>query len=97
MRTLFSAALFVLIPVLGLAQTDAPTALPRNDLTLSTGWNGSWFELESSYDEWHSGLCGGLGVGHYWTDNLKPEPEAGWISTAKAHSFEALPIGASRA
>jgi hypothetical protein len=100
MRVLFSAALCaccLFLPALALGQTDSPAPLPQNDLTLSTGWNGSWFELEDAYDQWHSGLFGGLSFGHYWTDNLKTEAEAGWVSTAKTRSFETISIGANRA
>jgi len=95
MRVLFGAVL-CLLPALAFGQSDKPAALPHNDLTLSTGWNGSWFPVEDAYDQWHGGLFGGLGAGHYWTDNLKTEVEAGWISTAKTRNFESIVIGGTR-
>ena len=94
MRTAIAALVCVLAPALAHAQSDV-SPLPRNDVTVSTGWIGSEHS-ETRYNRWHGSLYGGLGVGHYWTDNLKTEVEAAWLSPTKSTSYEEIIIGADR-
>jgi hypothetical protein len=77
-----------------LAQDSAPV-LRRSEVTASTGWIGAEYGL-SEYDQWHASLFGGLSVGHYGTDHLKTEVEAGWLSKATARDYEEIQIGADR-
>jgi opacity protein-like surface antigen len=79
------------------AQSDAPD-LPKNDVTLSTGLiDAQYRQTADIYDRWHGSVFGGINLGHYWTDHSKTEVEAGWLSTAKSQSYEAVAIGADRA
>ncbi len=97
MRTTIAALVCVLVPGLLHAQPDVPQ-LPRNDVTVSTGLIGAQYRQTADiYDRWHGSVFGGVNFGHYWTDNHKTEVEAGWLSTAKSHSYEAVQIGADRA
>jgi opacity protein-like surface antigen len=97
MRTALAALVCVLVPGLLHAQSDVPQ-LPRNDVTVSTGLiNAQYRQTADVYDRWHGGVFGGINLGHYWTDHYKTEVEAGWLSTAKSHSYELLAIGADRA
>ena len=89
MRVLVVAIAGVLLPALAHAQSDVPR-LPRNDATLSIGWNGGWYEDIGEYDHWHGTLFGGMSAGHYWTHNLKTDVEAAWLSTAKATNYEPI-------
>jgi hypothetical protein len=92
MRILVAAVAGVLLPALAQAQIDAPR-LPRNDATLSIGLNGGWYEDVGEYDHWHGTLFGGVSTGHYWTQNLKTDIEAAWLSTAKADNYEPIIFG----
>jgi opacity protein-like surface antigen len=97
MRTALAALACVLVPALLHAQSDAPL-LPRNDVTVSTGLIGAQYpQAADVYERWHGSVFGGINFGHYWTDNNKTDVEAGWLSTATSHSYEALTIGADRA
>jgi hypothetical protein len=97
MRRALAALVCVLVPGLLHAQSDTPL-LPRNDVTVSTGLIGAQYRQTADiYDRWHGSVFGGMNFGHYWTDNHKTEVEAGWLSTATSHSYEAIPIGADRA
>jgi hypothetical protein len=96
MRTALAALVCVLVPGLLHAQSDVPQ-LPRNDITVSTGLiNAQYRQTADIYDRWHGSAFGGLNFGHYWTDHSKTEVEAGWLSTAKSNSYEAVQIGADR-
>jgi opacity protein-like surface antigen len=95
MRTVLAACLCVLVPTLAFAQIDAPR-VPRNDVTLSTGWVGTRQRHFDTYTRWSGSLFGGLNVGHYWTDNLKTDVEAGWLSTTRSHPYETITLGTDR-
>ncbi len=96
MRTTLAALVCVLVPGLLHAQSDPPP-LPRNDVTVSTGWIGARYRNVGDYSQWHGSLFGGANVGHYWTENLKTEVEAGWLSTTTSHSYEAFILNGERA
>jgi hypothetical protein len=96
MRTALAALACVLVPALLHAQTDGPPST-RNDVTVSTGWIGARYRNVDDYRQWHGSLFGGANVGHYWTENLKTDVEAGWLSTTKAHSYESIFINGDRA
>jgi opacity protein-like surface antigen len=97
MRTALAALVCVLVPGLLHAQSDVPQ-LPRNDVTVSTGLiDAQYRQTADVYERWHGSVFGGINFGHYWTDHYKTEVEAGWLSTAKSHSYESVPIGADRA
>ena len=96
MRTALAALVCVLVPGLLHAQSDV-LQLPRNDVTISTGLiNAQYRQTADIYDHWHGSVFAGINFGHYWTDHNKTEVEAGWLSTAKSHSYEAVQIGADR-
>jgi hypothetical protein len=95
MRRAFAALVCVLVPGPLHAQSNAPV-LPRNDITVSTGLIGAQYRQTDIYDRWHGSVFGGINFGHYWTDNHKTDVEAGWLSTAKSHAYEAVTIGADR-
>ena len=71
----------------GVAAQPVPPALPKHDATLTIGWAGSEYEL-SRYDRWRASLLVGGSVGHFWTDHLKTEFEAGWSNPGKAEIYE---------
>jgi len=97
MRTAIAAVVCVLVPGLLHAQSDAPRLL-RNDGTVSIGLIGAQYRQTADiYDHWHGSVFGAVNFGHYWTDNHKSEVEAGWLSTVKSNSYEAVSIGADRA
>jgi hypothetical protein len=99
MRTALAALVCVLVPSFVHAQSDMPAmaALPRNDVSVSTGLAGVQYrQTENIYDRWHGSVFGGINVGHYWTDHHKTEVEAGWLSTAKSEGYEDITIGADR-
>lgn len=88
-------ALVVLACVLTLTLTPAlvhaqPASqrLPRNDAALSLGWFGAEHLQLDRYDRWHGTLFAGLAGGHYWTDHLKTEVEAAWLSRVNFESYE---------
>lgn len=86
-------ALAVLACVLAPALVHAQPAiqrLPRNDATLSIGWFAAEYLRLDRYDRWHGTLFAGLAGGHYWTDHLKTEVEAAWLSRVNAESYENL-------
>ncbi len=88
MRVAAAILLFWLTPAWAGAQT-APPALPRNDTAIAIGWTGSEFRPET-YDNWRSGLLVGVGGGHYWTDHLKTEIDAGWNTSGTDEIYEDL-------
>jgi hypothetical protein len=97
MRTALAALVCVLVPGLLHAQSDEPQ-LRRNDVTVSTGLSDAQHRQTADlYQRWHGSVFGGINFGHYWTDNYKTEVEAGWLSTAKSHGYELLPIGGAGA
>lgn len=97
MRTALAALVCVLVPGLLHAQSDVPQ-LPRNDVTVSTGLiDAQYRQTADVYERWHGSVFGGINFGHYWSDHYKTELEAGWLSAAKSHSYEAILIGADRA
>lgn len=96
MRTALAALMCVLVPGLLHAQTDPPS-LHRNDVTVSTGWTLAHYRHVSDYAPWHGSLFGGANLGHYWTENLKTEVEAGWMSTTKSPSYEPVILNGERA
>ncbi len=77
------------------AWSEAQVALPRNDAVISIGWAGSEIGL-TDYDRWRASLFLGAGGGHYWTDHLKTEVEAGWYNAADSETYEELVIGGLR-
>ncbi|HKY22594.1 MAG TPA: outer membrane beta-barrel protein [Vicinamibacterales bacterium] len=77
------------------AWSEAQIALPRNDATFSIGWAGSEHGL-SDYDRWDASLFLGAGGGHYWTDHLKTEVEAGWHHTVDKETYSEIIIGGLR-
>jgi hypothetical protein len=89
MRILIAAVACLLLPALAQAQNDTPR-LPRNDATLSIGWHGAWYDDVGQYDHWHGTLFGGVSTGHYWTQHLKTDVEAAWLSRAKATNYEPI-------
>lgn len=70
--------------------------LPRTDVTASTGWIGANYPSTPTYGRWLGSLFGGVSVGRYWTDHLKTEVEAGWLSAVKSQNYDAVPVGADR-
>ena len=75
-------------PGLAAAQT-APETLPRNDVTISLGWAGAEHNV---HDErrWHGSLLVGASAGHYWTDHLKTEVDAGWTSPRGREIYDTI-------
>lgn len=93
MRTAFAALVCVFVPAVLHAQSDV-RPLPRNDATVSTGWIGARHPHPAdTYDDWHGSLFGGIGFGRYWTDHLKTEIEAGWLSTVKSERYQTVVVG----
>jgi hypothetical protein len=96
MRTALAALVCVLVPGVLHAQSEVQP-LARNDVTFSTGWIGAQHpHTGDTYTDWHASLFGGINLGHYWTDHLKTEVEAGWLSTAKSDRYQAVMVGADR-
>ncbi|MSO56203.1 MAG: hypothetical protein EXQ55_04675 [Acidobacteria bacterium] len=95
MRKALAALMCMLAPTLAKAQPDV-APLPRNDAAASIGWFGAEHDEVGRYDRWHGSLYAGLGLGHYWTDNLKTEVEAAWIGEALAHVYEEIIVGPDR-
>ena len=95
MRKALATLICVLSPALAHAQAEV-ARLPRNDAALSIGWFGAEYPEVGRYDRWHASLFTGLGVGHYWTDNLKTEVEAAWLTQATARSYEDIVIDGNR-
>ena len=94
MRKALATLICVLAPALAHAQAQPEVApLPRNDATGSIGWFGAEYDEVGRYNRWHGSLFTGLGLGHYWTDNLKTEVEAAWLSEARAEAYEEIVIG----
>jgi hypothetical protein len=79
------------LPALAAAQTPSPR-LPRSDVSAAIGWSGTEYRELEEYNRWNAQLLGGLGAGHYWTDQLKTEVEAGWLSRVSSDSYENLLI-----
>jgi len=75
--------------------SEAQVALPRHDAVISIGWAGSEVGL-TDYDRWRASLFLGGSTGHYWTDHLKTEIEAGWHNAADSETYEELVIGSLR-
>jgi len=86
MRIAAAVMLCWVAPASAGAQT-APVVLPDNDTIVAVGWTGSEHELQT-YDSWHGGLLVSIAAGHYWTDHLKTEFEAGWSTTGTNEVFE---------
>ena len=86
MRLAVAVLICCVVPVWVAAQ-PAPPSLPKHDATLTIGWAGSEYEL-SRYDTWRGSLLVAASVGHYWTDHLKTEFEAGWTNPGKAELYE---------
>jgi hypothetical protein len=81
------------VPTMARAQPSV-IPLPRNDVVISIGWFGGDYLDRDTYDlGWKPSVHLGLGGGHYWTDNLKTEVEAVWISPVETTSYEQVPIG----
>ena len=77
------------------AWSEAQVALPRHDAVISIGWAGSEVGL-TDYDRWRASLFLGVSGGHYWTEHLKTEVEAGWHNPADSETYEELVIGSLR-
>ena len=77
------------------AWSEAQVTLPRNDAVTSIGWGGSENRL-IEYDRWRGSLFLGVSGGHYWTDHLKTEVEAGWHSSADHETYQELMIDGLR-
>jgi hypothetical protein len=79
----------VFAPGLGHAQSET-LHLPRNDTTVSIAWFGAEYPQLERYNRWRGSLFAGLAGGHYWTDHMKTEVEAAWLSHVNAESHENL-------
>ena len=88
MRVLLAVLICGVTPVWAGAQTAPPT-LPSNDIVVSSGWAGAEHETHDQR-RWHGNVLVGLSAGHYWTDHLKTEVEAGWNSPQKHEVYETL-------
>jgi hypothetical protein len=85
MRNPLVTLFLILAPAVAHAQSDlAP--LPQNDATISIGWSGGEYPLED-YARWHASLFAGVGAGHYWTDHIKTEIEAAWLSRVNTVTY----------
>jgi hypothetical protein len=92
MRTSFAVLAVLSIAAAARAQTPA-VPLPRNDATVSVGWFGAQYPHQGEYGTgWHPSLFAGVGGGHYWTEHLKTEVEAAWLSRVHAYSYETLAV-----
>ncbi len=87
MRVMIAILSLVILPSRGEAQVE----LARNDTTLSVGWAGSEYAL-SDYDRWRGSLFLSVTGGHYWTDHLKTEIEAGWSSRVNDETYELVTV-----
>ena len=76
MRVLLAALICGAAPALAAAQTP-PALLPANDTIIAIGWAGSDHEIHDQR-RWQGSLLVALSGGHYWTDHLKTEFDAGW-------------------
>jgi hypothetical protein len=73
------------------AQPPALPSMPRADAAGTIGWLNLNKSSVESYDDWYNrGVYGGLGVGWYWTENLKSEVEFG--ASAKAEVYRTRQI-----
>src|SRR6266576_798198 len=70
------------------ARAQSAPPLPRNDGTMSIGWFGAQYPGLEGYDRWHQSLFSGASGGRYWTDHLKTEVEAAWLSHVSVDSYE---------
>ena len=77
------------------AWSEAQVTLPSNDAVVSIGWAGSENRL-SDYDRWRASPFLGISGGHYWTDYLKTEVEAGWHSATNSGTYQELVIDGLR-
>ena len=84
MRLLLVVVFCGVTPGLATAQTAPPT-LPTNEIHLSLGWAGAEHGIPDQR-RWHGSVLPGVSVGHYWTDHLKTEIEAGW-SNPRTHQL----------
>jgi len=93
-----AAAIFFLVSSAGAAQAQTAPVLPRNEVVASLGWFGADYHHEGEYGNgWHPSLLAGVGAGRYWTDHLKTEVEAAWLSRVHAYSYERLTIDGATA
>ena len=69
----------------------AQSAVPRHDVMVSIGWAGSEYR-PADYDVWRGSFFAGVSGGHYWTDHLKTEVEAGWLSRSESDTYRDITI-----
>ena len=88
-----AAAIFLLVSSAGAAQAQTAPVLPRNEAVASLGWFGADYHHEGEYGNgWHPSLLAGVGAGRYWTDHLKTEVEAAWLSRVHTYAYERATI-----
>lgn len=78
-------ALTVITNASAYAQT---AAVPKKDATVSVGWFGAPYPGLERYNRWHGSVFAGAAGGHYWTDHLKSEAEAAWLSRVEVDAYE---------
>jgi hypothetical protein len=88
MRVLFAILVCGVVPAGAAAQTGPPE-LPDNDTIISIGWAGAEHHTRDQR-RWHGSLLAGARVGHYWTDHLKTEVEAGWSAPRTDQIYETI-------
>ena len=96
MRIMLAALVCVLFLKVPGVQAQPNVPLSRHDVTISTGWIGAGYHNLEEYRRWHGSVFGGLSLGQYWTDNLKTDVEAGWLSTVKSENYEPVQTAAGR-
>ncbi|HKY22596.1 MAG TPA: hypothetical protein VJM31_15390 [Vicinamibacterales bacterium] len=98
MRVFIAIVCCVAFPV----WSEAQAMLPRNDAAFSIGWAGSQIRFphtdprRPSYELWRSSLLLGVSGGHYWTDHLKTDVEAGWYRTPERENYQDVVIDGRR-
>lgn len=91
MRISLTVLVFGLAAGVAQAQTPSPP-LPQNDITASIGWLGAQYPGLPRYERWHHSLFTSAGGGHYWTDHMKTEVEAAWLSRVSFDSYEPIDV-----
>jgi hypothetical protein len=67
------------------AQT-APPALPRFDVTASSGWYSARETGASEYDSWYGqSLSRSVAAGYYWTEHWKTDVDVGWTGRGQLY------------
>jgi len=93
-----AAAIFLLVSSAGAAQAQTVPVLPRNEAVASLGWFGADYHHEGEYGTgWHPSLLAGVGAGRYWTDHLKTDVEAAWLSRVHTYAYERATIDGATA